>query len=328
MLESTSLLESEIACYLPERIRALLAGLEPELLERVVELRLRVNQPLLLVLPERDFMVTEDGALSSGASGAYRCRPEDVARTARAIGKNSFYALEDELRLGYITIEGGHRIGLAGQAILENGRLKAVKNIGSLNIRVARQVKRCADEVMPFIYGADGRVQNTLVIAPPRCGKTTLLRDIARNLSCGFGAFGGVQVGVVDERSEIAACKSGVATADLGWRADVLDGCPKADGILMLIRTMAPAVIVTDELGRQEDADALCEALNAGVRVIASAHGASVKEAMARPGIGALLAARYFGRYIVLTDRPRVGAVKEILSAEDGQHLCRGERGR
>lgn len=326
MVSAREMLDREIFPYLPERLRLILALVRPDLLDSVVEIRLSIGQPLRVVLPERDYMLTASGEAGNGAADVYRCTAEDIQRVVQAVSKNSLYALEEELRMGYITMDGGHRIGLAGQAVMETGRLKAVKNISSLNIRVAREVKTCADAVMPYLFDRENRIVSCLVIAPPRCGKTTLLRDIARNFSGGCGDFPGVQVGVVDERSEIAACKNGVVTVDLGSRVDVLDGCPKAIGILMLIRTMAPAVIVTDELGREDDAMALEEALNAGVGIIASAHGTSLEDVMNRPHVGRLVRQGYFDRYVILSDAPRVGTVKRILSGKDGRILYADKR--
>lgn len=329
MVDVISVLEREIYPYLPDSIKGRLQLVQSSILERIVEIRLRIKQPLLIVLPDIDYTVASGGVLRTDPQNAYLCTEDDIARVVQAISKSSIYALEQELKMGYITIEGGHRIGLAGQAIMNQGELKAIKNISSLNIRIAREVKKCADALMPYLIGADCRIKNSLVVAPPRCGKTTLLRDIIRNLSGGNELLKGVQVGVVDERSELAACKNGIVTVDLGWRVDVLDGCPKAVGILMLIRTMAPAVIVTDELGRAEDVFALEEALNAGVSVIASVHGRNMHEIAQRPFICELIEKKYFDCYIFLSDRPRIGTLTQVICAKNDKVLYENaERGK
>lgn len=314
-------IQAEILPYLPEQVQRILLRAPAEVLAKAVEIRLRASLPLLVVVPERDYMFTPLGDVTRYWQEAFCCTAQDVARAVQAVGRNSLYALEEELRTGFLTMEGGHRIGLAGQAVLEKGAVKALKHIGSINIRVAREVKHASDALLPFLFGRGGRPRNLLVISPPRCGKTTLLRDIARNLSDGSREHAGMQVGVVDERSEIAACKDGRVTVDLGCRTDVLDRCPKAEGVMMLIRSMAPAVIVTDELGRREDAVALLEALHAGVGVVTSAHGADQAEVALRPHIGELLERRYFDLYAVLSDRPRIGTIAKVLSAKDGQLL-------
>ncbi len=232
------------------------------------------------------------------------------------------------MRQGFLTVAGGHRIGIAGQAVMAGGELKTLKNIAALNIRLAREIRGAADAVAAYVVATPRQVLSTLVISPPRCGKTTVLRDLARQLSGGIArlGFAGVQVGVVDERSELAACQDGVPTADLGPRTDVLDGCPKAVGMLMLIRSMAPQAIVTDELGREADAMAVREARHAGVAVVASAHGRDAADIAARPHIGALIAERVFERYVVLTDTPAAGTVREI-TAGDGDILYPRSKG-
>ena len=317
MINIPEKIERDIYPYLPLQITHLLQQVDKAALKNIIEIRLRTNRPLQLVLPNCKYTVQEHGKLSSDFQKGYICSEVDVMHTIQAMSKNSFYALEQELRMGYITLEGGHRVGIAGQAILNDGKLKAIKNISSMNIRISREVKNCAEPLLPYLIDHNARIFSTLIIAPPRCGKTTLLRDIVRSLGTGKINFSGVQVGVVDERSEITACKNGIPTLDIGDSVDVLDGCPKSTGILMLIRSMAPDVIVTDELGREEDVIALSEALHAGVSVITSVHGDCVEAVRNRPYVKDLIEEKYFDRYVVLTDRPQIGTVKEIVSVKD-----------
>jgi stage III sporulation protein AA len=304
-------------------IAAVLRAAPPELLAQAGEVRLRAGKPLIVVTGGGDTFLDARGQ-PAGPGDAFIAGSDDVAKTLQLISRNSLYACEEELRQGFLTVAGGHRIGIAGQAVMAGGELKTLKNISALNIRLAREIRGAADAVMPYaVSGA--RVLNSLVISPPRCGKTTVLRDMARQLSSGIGrlGFAGVQVGIVDERSELAACQDGLPTADLGPRADVLDGCPKAVGMLMLIRSMAPQVIVTDELGREADAAAVREASHAGVAVVASAHGRDVADIAARPFLGELIAERIFERFIILGDTPSVGTV-QLIAAGGGEAIyCR-----
>ncbi|MDT8901058.1 stage III sporulation protein AA [Anaeroselena agilis] len=308
-------------------VAAVLRAVSPALLDKAGEVRVRAGKPLLVVTGDGDVFLDAAGRPSQPAK-AYIVSGEDVAKTLQIVSRNSLYACEEELRQGFITVAGGHRIGIAGQAVMTEGELKSLKNIGSLNIRLSREVRGAADAVMPYAVSGPRRVMSSLVISPPRCGKTTLLRDMARQLSAGVASLGfaGVQVGIVDERSELAACRDGVPTADLGPRIDVLDGCPKAVGMLMLIRSMAPQVIITDELGREADAAAVLEAGRAGVAVIASAHGKDVADIAARPFVGELIAGRVFDRYIVLGDKPAVGVIQEI-AAGGGEVIYRRSGG-
>lgn len=318
-----SIVTQQICPVLPPHIATLLMLLPDNIVKKITEIRIRVNQPLLLVLDNSDIMVTQSGKTTTDLQ-AYRCSSEDLARTFQLICKNSVYAFEEEVRQGYLTIPGGHRVGLAGQATAFDGTVKTIKYISSLNIRLARAIPGCADSILPFIVDADRRrMLNTLLISPPRCGKTTILRDLIRQLSIGKPTMNitGVQIGVVDERSEIAACQHGIPSVDLGPRVDVLDACPKASGMLMLIRSMAPDVVATDELGRQEDVAAVREAIHAGVSVITTAHSRTIQELKERPYIGDLLEQNFFDRYVILSDRLGPGTVEQIYDSRQEKLL-------
>lgn len=309
-------------------VAAVLRQAPPALLDKAGELRLRAGQPLMAVVGGDDVFLAAGGQPVARGEVAYIVSKGELAQTLQLISRNSLYAFEEELRQGFLTVAGGHRIGLAGQAILAGGELKALKNISAMNVRLAREVFGAADRLIAHVVAGPRRVLNTLLISPPGCGKTTVLRDLARQLSSGIPGMGfaGVQVGVVDERSELAACQDGVPTAALGPRADVLDGCPKAVGMLMLIRSMAPRVVVTDELGRAADAAAVREALHAGVSVVTSVHGRSVGDVASRPHVGELVRDKCFERYVILGDVPAVGEVAEI-SAASGEVLYSRRRG-
>lgn len=331
--ETATMLEKFIFPVLPYHLGAIIRSISAMRLTNLMEIRLRINRPLLLVLEDMDIMLSPKGEMLRTQEEAYVCNRDDINTTLQLISKNSLYAFEQELKMGFITIHGGHRVGLAGQAIVDSGEIKSLKNISSLNIRIAREVKGCGCDVMPYLFTKEKKIVSTLLISPPCCGKTTLLRDLIRLISVGSTTFSGLQVGVVDERSEIGACKNGIPTVDLGPRTDILDGCPKASGMLMLIRSMSPAVIATDELGRAEDLCAVREALHAGVSVLATVHGRDSHEVLNRPYVGELIRGKYFERYIVLKDRPRIGTIEEIIDSKRDEILwCRGvkntERGK
>ena len=279
---------------------------------KLQEIRLRMNEPLIVIYDNREYFVTEKGKRTTECKKAYMVAPADIRETLEYISNYSLYAYEDEIRQGFITIQGGHRVGLAGKVILESGMIKSVRHISFINIRLSHQVKGCCKKVLPYIINGN-ETFHTLIISPPRCGKTTLLRDMIRMLSDGFPGFKGNTIGVVDERSEIGACYKGVPQNDIGIRTDILDCCPKSYGMLMLIRSMSPQIIAVDEIGSREDIDAIYSVINCGCKLIATVHGNSIDDIRNRPGLRKLVDERIFERYIVLSNRKRTGEIRTIF---------------
>ncbi|WP_103105383.1 stage III sporulation protein AA [Brevibacillus reuszeri] len=301
----------EIMAILPASIRTILHALPPTVTEQLEEIRLRQNQPLEVRYGQQSSYVTASGQLTSIASQGWEFTEEQSVKLLNQVSQHSLYALEEELKRGYITVVGGHRIGIAGKVVLDKGEVKGIRDVTSFNIRIAREKKGAAQKVMPVLFES-GKLLNTLLISPPQCGKTTLLRDMARSISYGSEWSSSRKVGIVDERSELAGCLQGVPQRDVGPRTDVLDACPKAAGMMMLIRSMSPDVLIVDEIGRPEDGDAVWEAIHAGVSVICSAHGADVTEVAERPMLGKLIRQGAFSRYIVLSRTKGVGTIQAI----------------
>lgn len=230
---------------------------------KITEIRMRVNSPLIInkVNSEevfRDVIISED----------------DISDTFNIATDYSAYAFEDNIKEGFLSVPGGHRIGFGGVIVKENNRIKAIKNIKFLNIRVCRQIENYG-EMLYEKTKSNEKIENILIISPPGLGKTTLLRDYIKKIS---NETPGTSICVLDERNEISGMYMGVPTIDLGIRTDILSNCTKKDGILMAIRSMAPKIIALDEIGKKEDIEAIESAGVSGVKVIATAHGRDVED--------------------------------------------------
>lgn len=281
--------------------------------DKLQEIRLRINAPLLMIYENKEYFVTDDAKLVDNPSQAVLITKNEIRETMEYISNYSLYAFEEELKQGFITINGGHRIGIAGKTILEQDSVKGMKHISFINIRLAHQVKGCAAPVLPFLINNQSNgIYHTLIISPPRCGKTTLLRDLIRILSDGSKYLPGMSVGVVDERSEIAACYMGMPQNEVGIRTDVLDCCPKAKGMMMLIRSMSPQIIAVDEIGSMEDLEAIDYVIGCGCKLIATVHGSSIEDIKSKPVLGELVERQLFERYVIMSNRKGIGHLEEI----------------
>ncbi|TCP31173.1 stage III sporulation protein AA [Scopulibacillus darangshiensis] len=281
--------------------------------ENIEEIRLRVGRQIEIVMNGRPYPRIQENQDASFSQ-------KDAQSFIHKLSEYSLYALEEELRRGFITISGGHRVGLSGHVVTRGGQVKLIRDISSFNIRIAKQKIGAALPLVPYLFEG-GHWYNTLIIGSPQTGKTTLLRDLSRLISSGIPeqSILSKKVGIVDERSEIAGSLRGVPQNELGQRVDVLDACPKAEGMMMLIRSMSPDVLVVDEIGRKEDSDALQEAMNAGVAVMATVHSAGYQQLFKRPTISPLLETGVFERYVELSNRAGQGHNGRINRILDGQ---------
>ena len=304
--------KNEVYEYLSLKLRSIF-GQREDVFD-IHEIRLRVGHPLMIATARGEFFISENG-LFCNMGQAYIIKERDIKEIVEYISNYSPYAYEEELKNGYITIKNGNRIGVCGKAVVGQEGVLAIRNIASINIRIAREYIGCSDKYMDLLY-ENNQLCHTLIISPPCCGKTTLLRDIVRNVSDGHGVRNGMTVGVVDERSEIAACYEGVPQNNLGMRTDVMDACPKAYGILMLIRSMGPKVIAVDEIGKKEDVEAIEYCINCGCKILATIHGANFDELKKKAVMSSLLENKIFERYIVMSNMPQMGTIREIYNGE------------
>lgn len=269
-------------------------------LSDVQEIRVRVDRPLMVLMNGKEHFISRNGQVVN-------CREEGRLITQRELEEillhichSSLYAYEEEIKKGYITIRGGHRVGLAGQAVLTEGEaLRTIKNISFLNIRIAHEIKGVSDRLLPYVY-ENGKIVNTLIISPPGYGKTTLLRDLIRNISDGNPYDEGRSCCIVDERSELAGCFNGIPQLDVGMRTDVMDACPKSMGMMMVIRSMAPRVVAVDELGTMEDMKSLFSVIRSGCSILATIHGDNLQSLQEKSFLKEVMDEKVFNRYIVI----------------------------
>lgn len=270
------------------------------------EIRLRLNRPLM-IKDRRGFLYLSGKGQPSELAHSYIVTRDDLERTLQLVTENSWYAWEQEILGGYLTLPGGHRVGIGGQAVYAGGQLKTIRHISSLNFRQARQVLGAADPIINQILSrASANVLSTLIVSPPGCGKTTLLRDLTRQV-----ANLGFQVVVIDERSEVASSYRGIPQLDVGVQTDVLDGYSKEIGVYHALRGLGPQVIVTDEIGHGQDAWVLAELARSGVKVIATCHGNSwdqvKKRSWAKDSLG------IFELVVILSRRLGPGTIESVL---------------
>ena len=274
----------QAAAVLPPELRQQALALPAQERERVEELRLRCGWPMAAVFPEGEVPL-----------GGRKIVTQDLELLLEIASRASVHAVLSQLREGYLTIEGGHRLGLCGTAVLENGQMRNLRSLSSVSIRIARQHPGAA---LPLLSGLmeGGRLCSTLIAAPPGMGKTTLLRDLVRCISDGEGTPP-LRVGLADERGEVAALYGGVPQLCVGRRTDVIEGCPKAQGAMLLLRAMNPQVLAMDEITAPEDVAALLTAAGCGAVLLATAHGEG-DELTRRPLYRRMLEERIFQRVV------------------------------
>ena len=273
----------EIIKYFPPNIAQILNNAimkNTQIKEEAQEIRIRVERPIIIKLRNLDVMIE------------YKINQSEILQILERICENSIYAYKRQICEGYITIKGGHRIGLTGSAVIENGEIINIKYVTSLNFRIARQVLNCSNKILGQVLNLkEQTIFNTLIVSPPGKGKTTILRDAIRRISNGIEElnFKGKTCGVVDERGEIAAMYRGIPQNDVGIRTDVIENITKSKGMKILIRTMSPEVIACDEIGTKEDAEAISEALISGVKGIFTMHGTNLEDIKSNPQINKLI---------------------------------------
>lgn len=283
--------------YFPQMIKKIIEeNFRDSLKKYIEEIRLRANRPLAVKIGQEIEIIE------------YIVSQQEILYAFEKICENSVYSYRKQICEGYITIRGGNRVGLVGSAVIDNGKIINLNYISSLNFRIARQKIGCSDEIIENIIDKkNNNIYNTLLVSPPGCGKTTLLRDIIRNVSNGIDIIGfrGKTIGVVDERGEISAMYKGIPQNDVGIRTDVIDNMPKPEAMKMLVRSMAPDIIACDEIGSKEDIQAIEYIMCSGVKGIFTAHGKNMVELKRNCELSKLLDKHIIDRIIFLNPRKR-----------------------
>lgn len=288
----------ELKGLLPNHLLVDISGLKK--VDKLQEIRIRVNEKVMYNVDNKEVVseiILKDIEMKSILS---------------RISNYSIYAFEEEIRQGFITIRGGHRVGITGHWIMDQGSVKAIKSIHSINIRVCRERIGCANTLIPYIVN-NGKVQNTIIVSPPKCGKTTIIRDISRILSDEYKK----KISLMDERSEIAACYNGVPQLKVGQRTDIYDNCVKSLGMMMAIRCMSPDIIICDEIGTEADMDALLAAFNCGVNIIATIHGNNEGDVFRRPTLKKLIENNILDKIITLSGSNGPGTLERVTDLRE-----------
>lgn len=267
--------------YFPQRLKNVLFKMDDGVLREIQEIRFKIQCPILIYFNSKLYSVSASGNLCDLKNGIYIFK-EDIEFIYNCLTGESYYAYADEISNCFITAEGGHRVGISGSAVVKNGEICGLKEINGVYFRIAHQIKDSANEILKLIVD-NGVILNTVIAAPPGRGKTTVLREVSRNIS-----LSGKKVSVIDERREVAAQMNGLSAFDIGY-CDVLDGFPKTKGIERAIRALSPQVIVFDEIGNESEADIIASTMNCGVSFITTIHAGSMAELIRRSIIKKLI---------------------------------------
>lgn len=299
-------MEENLLNYFPINLRKKIAG-QVNNFSKIEEIRLRTNKPIILKGNLYEDIIK------------YNISYREIVETLQKICENSIYSYQNQICNGFITIKGGHRVGITGNVVIENNKIININYISSINLRIAREIIGSSKKILGHILNLNANtVYNTLIISSPGAGKTTILRDVIRNLSNGIPQirFNGITVGLVDERCEISATYKGTQEKDVGIRTDVLTNVSKGTGLKMLIRSMSPKVVVADEIGTYDDIEAINYATCSGVKGIFTAHGKDLEEILINPILRRILKTHVFEKIIFLDSNGRRGEISKIYTLD------------
>ncbi len=294
--------------FLPDKLKNILVNVNDEIRACAYEIRIRTGRCIVIETSIGTYFVGRNRVSGIYSDDLYKVSRQEMRESFNRLCGYSVYSHLDTISQCFVTLPAGHRVGICGTAVTENGKVTTIREVSSLNIRIAGEYKGCADKVLAYAFG--NKLCNVIIAGPPSSGKTTLLRDIARQISGGkFGEY--YKVSVVDERCEISPVSDGMCLCDMGPNTDVLSLFRKAEGIMCALRSLSPRLIICDEIGTEDECEAIKSALNSGVAFALSIHASSKEELFMKPQFKTLLSSGTEFRVVILSSRPC--EIKEIL---------------
>lgn len=276
-------------------------------IQKLEEIRIRANKPVILKLGQVEIVLS------------YTITTNEIIGILQNICNNSIYTYQNQICNGFITLPGGNRVGIAGNVVIKDGQVSNISYIYSLNFRISHQINGASDNILKYVLDTENNtIFNTLIVSPPGAGKTTIIRDLAKRISNGINEinFRGLDVSIIDERGEIAAMTKGITFNDVGIRTDVLDNVPKSIGIRMAVRSMAPKVIIADEIGNKDDVNIINYAICSGVKCIFSAHGSNMEDLLKNNEINKIINLQLFSKIIFLDEKQK-GKIKNVVNIQN-----------
>lgn len=276
-------------------------------IQKLEEIRIRANKPVILKLGQVEIVLN------------YTITTNEIIGILQNICNNSIYTYQNQICNGFITLPGGNRVGIAGNVVIKDGQVSNISYIYSLNFRISHQINGASDNILKYVLDTENNtIFNTLIVSPPGAGKTTMIRDLAKRISNGINEinFRGLDVSIIDERGEIAAMTKGITFNDVGIRTDVLDNVPKSIGIRMAVRSMAPKVIIADEIGNKDDVNIINYAICSGVKCIFTAHGSNMEDLLKNNEINKIINLQLFSKIIFLDEKQK-GKIKNVVNIQN-----------
>ncbi len=276
-------------------------------IQKLEEIRIRANKPVILKLGQVEIVLN------------YTITTNEIIGILQNICNNSIYTYQNQICNGFITLPGGNRVGIAGNVVIKDGQVSNISYIYSLNFRISHQINGASDNILKYVLDTENNtIYNTLIVSPPGAGKTTMIRDLAKRISNGINEinFRGLDVSIIDERGEIAAMTKGITFNDVGIRTDVLDNVPKTIGIRMAVRSMAPKVIIADEIGNKDDVNIINYAICSGVKCIFTAHGSNMEDLLKNNEINKIINLQLFSKIIFLDEKQK-GKIKNVVNIQN-----------